>query len=134
MASLLLASCEPVHICRGLASYLRFGCGSRCCRKLYVFVGPKAFCRWLDLKQWYKVTKCENQYNAMTATMIRKKASSSPKLRGKAGEVRSLVPWLRDVTQRFFAHVPLGSLQKGCPPSWISAISSFLLVLSMVIS
>ena len=64
---------------------------------------------WLDFKHWYKVTKCENQYNAMTATMIRKKASSSPKLRGKAGEVRSLVPWLRDVTQRFFAHMPLDS-------------------------
>ena len=60
---------------------------------------------WSDLRAWYKANRCENQFNAITRTMLRQKASKSPKLKGKAGEIRYLVPWLKDVTERLFAHV-----------------------------
>ena len=58
---------------------------------------------WLDIRQWYKATKAENQFESITPTMVRAKATKSPKPKGKAGEIRYLVPWLKDVTQRLFA-------------------------------
>lgn len=58
---------------------------------------------WMDLRKWYNTTKAENQFGSITPTMVRAKATKSPKLKGKAGEIRYLVPWLKDVTQRLFA-------------------------------
>ena len=40
----------------------------------------------------------------MPVTMVRAKPGKSPKLKGKAGEIRHLIPWGEDVMTRFFAH------------------------------
>ena len=47
--------------------------------------------------------EAENQFGSITPTMVRAKATKSPKLKSKAGEIQYLVPWLKDVTQRLFA-------------------------------
>ena len=46
--------------------------------------------------------------------MIRKKASSSPKLRGKAAVIRSLIPWAVDITERLFGDSDPSSEEGTC--------------------
>ena len=67
-----------------------------------------------DIKSWYQRVGCENRYNAMTVTMVRAKPGKSPKLKGKAGEIRHLIPWGEDVMTRFFAHKDASSEEGTC--------------------
>ena len=55
----------------------------------------------------YVQNEIENQFQSLTILMLRKAASKSPKLRGKAGEIRYVVPYLVDIISRMFSgHEP----------------------------
>eukprot|EP00972_Heterocapsa_arctica_P008398 1226455-Heterocapsa_arctica.AAC.1 len=70
--------------------------GNMCLMLLPKMIGKnmKAQCRALFLlvKEYYKEFKPESRLDNLTYLMIRKKATSSPKLRAKAAEARRLVP------------------------------------------
>ena len=69
---------------------------------------------WRDIKQWYVQNQVANQFQSIAKLMIRKKASSSPKLRGKAAEIRSLIPWAVDITERLFGDADPSSEEGTC--------------------
>ena len=69
---------------------------------------------WRDTKQWYVQNRVANQSQSITKLMIRKKVFSSPKLRGKAAEIRSLIPWAVDITERLFADADPSSEEGTC--------------------
>ena len=48
---------------------------------------------FLEMRQWYQDAKVENKLDNLTVLMIRKSAKHPPKLRGKAAEIRGLVPF-----------------------------------------
>ena len=69
---------------------------------------------WRDIKQWYTENQTPNQFNTITKLMIRKEARKSPKLRGKAAEIRYLIPWSVDITERLFSGYPPSSEEGAC--------------------
>ena len=48
---------------------------------------------FLQVQSFYKRNKVTSQLDNITPTMIQKSANATPKLRGKAGEIRALVPF-----------------------------------------
>jgi len=54
---------------------------------------------WADIKQFYKSYKVDSQLDALTSGMIQA-PGKPPKLRAKAAEVRALVPYALDVSER----------------------------------
>lgn len=55
---------------------------------------------WGHIQNFYAVNECESKYDTMTLLMIQK-PNSPPKLRGKAAEVRSLIPFGYQASMRF---------------------------------
>lgn len=48
---------------------------------------------WQELKKWYQETKAPNRLDNLTYEMVQKKPAAPPKLRGKAAEVRGVLPF-----------------------------------------
>jgi hypothetical protein len=58
---------------------------------------------FIRMRAWYKNNPVDSKYDNLIPTMIQKKASTPPKLRGKAAEVRSLVPFVKLLAEEFFS-------------------------------
>ena len=48
---------------------------------------------FLEMRRYYRANGVDSQLPTLTTTMIRKKAGTPPKLRGKAAEIRHLIPF-----------------------------------------
>lgn len=55
------------------------------------------------IQSYYKTEGVENKLPTLTVLMIRKKASSSPKLRAKAAEARGLITFAKQICDEFLA-------------------------------
>ena len=55
---------------------------------------------WLRMKAWYKQTEPSSEFQQLTETMLRQ-PGKGPRLRGKAGECRYLVPFVLQLTWEF---------------------------------
>ena len=55
---------------------------------------------YMRIRAFYGVHKSESRLDTLTVLMIRKKASTCPKLRAKAGEARALVPFAREIAEQ----------------------------------
>ena len=66
-----------------------------------------------DIQKFYKTTECQSRLEGLTHTMIRKDASSTPKLRGRGADIRALVPYGFEAAQRLLdSSDPLESTAK----------------------
>ena len=79
------------------------------------FPGPNQDARlkalWLDMQRFYQANGIQSKLWSLTAEMI-KKPKSSPKLRGKASQIKALVPYAVDLTNRIFSNSPHDSTVK----------------------
>ena len=55
---------------------------------------------FLELQAFYKANKSTSRLDNLTPTMIQKNGNSVPKLRGKAGEIRALIPFALEAAER----------------------------------
>lgn len=55
-----------------------------------------------NIQQFYKAQNTQSRLDGLTALMLRKKSSHSPKLRAKAAEARYLVPFAAQLTEEKF--------------------------------
>ena len=67
-----------------------------------------------DTTDCYAANKVENRLSALTALMIRKAATKSPKLRSKAGEARDLVDWASAAADKYLQGFGSSSEEEAC--------------------
>lgn len=54
---------------------------------------------WQMIQTYYRATEAISKLDNLTLTMLQKKATSSPKLRSKAGETRGLIPLAKELAE-----------------------------------
>lgn len=62
---------------------------------------------FLKIAEYYKNSAVESMYDGLTVLMIRKNGTTPPKLRGKAAEVRGLVPFGHQAAQELLSDLDL---------------------------
>lgn len=57
-----------------------------------------------DLMQFYSTAEAPSRYSQLIPSMVQKTAATPPKLRGRAGEIRGIVPFIAQAARRYLGH------------------------------
>jgi hypothetical protein len=68
-----------------------------------------------EIVHYYKGNPCDSRYDNISVSMLREQATNPPKLRGRADEVRGLVPFAHQIAQELLSDLdPKESTVKQC--------------------
>ena len=66
----------------------------------------------MELQTHYRTNAAPSQYYMLVPSMIQKTAATPPKLRGKAAEIRGIVPFIEQVAYRYLGDTPVETAAK----------------------
>lgn len=73
---------------------------------------------WAKMQEFYRHTKCQSRFDQLKPSMLKKEKSKFPKMRGKAGEIRALIPFANQLGQELLGDSVEHEAAKLCASSF----------------